>query len=65
MRDGKAVSVRFKFHYDSINSLSVLLLRQFQKHLNSIMILLIHNSENPNYIGLVNLNSIMILLIPF
>ena len=32
-------------------------------HLNSIMILLIHNSENPNYIELVNLNSIMILLI--
>ena len=27
------------------------------------MILLIHNSENPNYIELVNLNSIMILLI--
>ena len=35
------LSLEFKFHYDSINSLSIHLLPRLKRHLNSIMILLI------------------------
>ena len=37
------LSLEFKFHYDSINSLSIHLLPRLKRHLNSIMILLILN----------------------
>ena len=37
---------RFKFHYDSINSLTDRNVAIYRKDLNSIMILLIHESLN-------------------
>ena len=62
---GKASATAFKFHYDSINSRSEILLCKFDiSYLNSIMILLIRQQVQPRLTELVHLNSIMILLIP-
>ena len=53
----------FKFHYDSINSFFPDLFLQNQRHLNSIMILLIHIQAWIPFPVMGYLNSIMILLI--
>ena len=53
----------FKFHYDSINSMSSVDLSHPDAHLNSIMILLIQMQHHATLTYDINLNSIMILLI--
>ena len=54
---------KFKFHYDSINSLFHFYNKLARQHLNSIMILLIHGMKKRQEKIDLNLNSIMILLI--
>ena len=54
---------KFKFHYDSINSIFVSQHLTIMFHLNSIMILLIQMKKRRKINVSSNLNSIMILLI--